>query len=59
MSAGNLKKFINKFKEITDSHSNLNILNDCDSGWLDGANDLMLALRMNIKDLEKFNELND
>ena len=59
MSAGNLKKFINKFKEITDSHSNLNILNDYDSGWLDGANDLMLALRMNIKDLEKFNELND
>ena len=59
MSSGNLKKFINKFKEITDSHSNLNILNDYDSGWLDGANDLMLALRMNIKDLEKFNELND
>ena len=54
-----LNKFIKKFKEITDSHSNLNILNDYDSGWLDGANDLMLALRMNIKDLEKFNELND
>ena len=50
-----LNKFIKKFKEITDSHSNLNILNDYDSGWLDGANDLMLALRMNIKDLEKFN----
>ncbi len=55
----NLNKFIKKFKEITDSHSNLDILNDYNSGWLDGANDLMLALRMNIKDLEKFNELND
>jgi len=53
MSSENLNKFIKKFKEITDSHSNLNILNDCDSGWLDGANDLMNALRMNIKDLEK------
>ena len=59
MSAGNLKKFINKFNEITDSHSNLNILNDCDSGWLDGVNDLMNALRINIKDLEKLNELNN
>jgi len=59
MSSENLNKFIKKFKEITDSHSNLNILNDCDSGWLDGANDLMNALRMNIKDLEKLNELND
>ena len=59
MSAGNLKKFINKFKEITDSHSNLNTLNDCDSGWLDGANDSMNALRINIKDLEKLDELND
>ena len=59
MSSENLNKFIKKFKEITDSHSNLNILNDCDSGWLDGANDLMNALRINIKDLEKLNELND
>ena len=59
MSKESLKKFIKKFKEITDSHSNLNILNDCDSGWLDGANDLMNALRINIKDLEKLNELNN
>tara|TARA_Y100000310_G_scaffold160684_1_gene160459 strand:- start:435 stop:614 length:180 start_codon:yes stop_codon:yes gene_type:complete len=59
MMRENLNKFIKKFKEITDSHSNLDILNDYNSGWLDGANDLMLALRMNIKDLEKFNELND
>ena len=59
MSSENLNKFIKKFKEITDSHSNLNILNDYDSGWLDGANDLMNALRLNIKDLENLNELND
>ena len=59
MSKESLKKFIKKFKEIADSHSNLNILNDYDSGWLDGANDLMNALRINIKDLEKLNELND
>jgi len=59
MSSENLNKFIKKFKEITDSHSNLNILNDYDSGWLDGANDLMNALRINIKYLEKLNELNN
>ena len=59
MSKESLKKFIKKFKEITGSHSNLNILNDYDSGWLDGANDLMNALRINTKDLEKLNELND
>ena len=59
MSSENLNKFIKKFKEITDSHSNLNILNDYDSGWLDGANYLMNALRINIKDLEKLNEIND
>ena len=59
MSKESLKKFIKKFKEIADSHSNLNILIDYDSGWVDGANDLMLALRMNIKDLENFNVLID
>ena len=52
MSSENLNKFIKKFKEITDSHSNLNILNDYDSGWLDGANDLMNALLCRLVDLQ-------
>ena len=79
MSAGNLKKFINKYQEISDCEiarygkssgndskvgtkkkSAREWLNyDKDMSWKQGADDLMNALRMNIKDLEKLNELND
>ena len=79
MSAGNLKKFINKYQEISDCEiarygkssgndskvgtkkkSGREWLNyDKDMSWKQGADDLMNALRMNIKDLEKLNELNN
>ena len=30
-----------------------------DAAWLDGANELMAALKINVEYLEKFNELNN
>ena len=79
MSAGNLKKFINKYQEISDCEiarygkssgndskvgtkkkSAREWLNyDKDMSWKQGADDLMNALRMNIKDFKKLNELNN
>ena len=73
MSAGNLKKFINKYQEISDyeiapndpkmghkKKSAREWLNyDKDIAWKQGADDLMNALRMNIKDFKKLNELNN
>ena len=79
MSAGNLKKFINKYQEISDCEiarygkssgndskvgmkkkSAREWLNyDKDIAWKQGADDLMNALRMNIKDFKKLNELNN
>ena len=54
MSAENLKKFINKYDEIANA-----TMDEEDAGWIKGVNDLMSALRMNIVDLKKLNELND
>ena len=54
MSKDNLKKFIKKYNEIVDT-----TMDEEDAGWLQGVNDLMSALRINIKDLEKYNELDD
>ena len=73
MSAGNLKKFINKYQEISDCEITPNdskvgtkkksarewLNYDKDIAWKQGADDLMNALRINIKDLEKLNELNN
>ena len=72
MSAGNLKKFINKYQEISDyeiapndpkighkKKSAREWLNyDKDTAWRQGADDLMNALRIDIQYLEKYNELN-
>ena len=53
MSKDNLKKFIKKYNEIAST-----TMNEEDAGWLQGVNDLMSALRIDIKDLDKYNELN-
>ena len=53
MSKDNLKKFIKKYNEIVDT-----TMDEEDAGWLQGVNDLMSALRIDIKDLDKYNELN-
>ena len=72
MSAENLKKFINKYQEISDyeiapndpkighkKKSAREWLNyDKDIAWKQGADDLMNALRIDIQYLEKYNELN-
>jgi len=54
MSKDNLKKFIKKYNEIAST-----TMNEEDAGWLQGVNDLMSALRIDIKYLDKYNELND
>ena len=54
MSAQSLKKFIKKYEEIANA-----TMDEEDAGWLKGVNDLMSALRMNIVDLKKLNELDD
>ena len=54
MSKDNLKKFIKKYNEIVDT-----TMDEEDAGWLQGVNDLMSALRIDIKDLDKYNELNE
>ena len=71
MSSENLNKFIKKYQEISDceiapdnpkighkrkSASTKWLNYDKDMAWKQGADDLMNALRMNIKDLEKLNE---
>ena len=53
MSKDNLKKFIKKYNEIASA-----TMDEEDAGWLQGVNDLMSALRIDIKDLDKYNELN-
>ena len=53
MSEENLKKFIKKYKDKTDA------MEEEDAAWLDGANELMAALKINVEYLEKFNELNN
>ena len=72
MSAGNLKKFINKYQKISDCEiapndskvgmkkkSAREWLNyDKDIAWKQGVDDLMEALRIDIEYLEKYNELN-
>ena len=69
----NLKKFIKKYQEISDCEiapndpkighkkkSAREWLNyDKDIAWKQGADHLMNALRIDIKYLEKYNELND
>ena len=54
MSKQNLKKFIKKYNEIADA-----TMDEEDAGWLQGVNDLMSALRIDIKYLEKYNELDN
>ena len=54
MSKDNLKKFIKKYNEIAST-----TMDEEDAGWLQGVNDLMSALRIDIKDLDKYNELNE
>ena len=54
MSKDNLKKFIKKYNEIASA-----TMDEEDAGWLQGVNDLMSALRIDIKDLDKYNELNE
>ena len=54
MSKDNLKKFIKKYNEIASA-----TMDEEDAGWLQGVNDLMSALRIDIKYLDKYNELND
>ena len=54
MSKENLKKFIKKYNDLKEFQ-----MDDEDAGWLQGVNDLMAALRINIKDLEKYNELDN
>ena len=72
VSKENLKKFINKYQEISDyeiapndpkighkKKSAREWLNyDKDIAWKQGADDLMNALRIDIQYLEKYNELN-
>ena len=61
----NLKKFIKKYNQITqnhnipDQHGFIPLMDEEDAGWLQGVNDLMSALRIDIKYLDKYNELND
>ena len=38
---------------------NLMTMDEQDAGWLQGANDLMEALRIDIEYLDKYNELDD
>jgi hypothetical protein len=54
MNKESLKKFIKKYNNIIEA-----TMDEEDAGWLQGVNDLMSALRINIKDLEKYNELDD
>ena len=54
MSKENLKKFIKKYNDLKECQ-----MDEEDAGWLQGVNDLMAALRINIKDLEKYNELDN
>ena len=54
MSKENLKKFIKKYNDLKEFQ-----MDEEDAGWLQGVNDLMAALRINIKDLEKYNELDN
>ena len=54
MSKENLKKFIKKYNDLKEFQ-----MDEEDAGWLQGVNDLMAALRIDIKDLEKYNELNN
>ena len=72
MSGESLKRFINKYQEISDyeiapndpkighkKKSAREWLNyDKDIAWKQGADDLMNALRIDIQYLEKYNELN-
>ena len=73
MSKENLKKFIKKYKEISDCEIAPNdskighkkksekewLKYDKDMSWKHGADDLMKALRIDIKYLQKYDELND
>ena len=54
MSKENLKKFIKKYNDLKEFQ-----MDEEDAGWLQGVNDLKAALRINIKDLEKYNELDN
>ena len=54
MSKENLKKFFKKYNDLKEFQ-----MDEEDAGWLQGVNDLMAALRINIKDLEKYNELDN
>ena len=54
MSKENLKKFIKKYKQITNA-----TMDEEDASWLQGVNDLMEALRIDIDYLDKYNELDD
>ena len=73
VSKENLKKFINKYQEISDyeiapndpkighkKKSAREWLNyDKDIAWKQGADELMAALRIDIDYLKKYNELNE
>ena len=54
MSKENLKKFIKKYKQITNA-----TMDEEDASWLQGVNDLMEALRIDIDYLDKYKELDD
>ena len=54
MSKENLKKFIKKYNQIANTTKNHGSV--C---WLQGVNDLMKALRIDIEYLDKYNELDD
>ena len=54
MSKENLKKFIKKYNQIANT-----TMDEEDAGWLQGVNDLMEALRIDIEYLNKYNELDD
>ncbi|MBC8410407.1 MAG: hypothetical protein H8E12_17045 [Rhodobacteraceae bacterium] len=60
MSIKNLKKFINKYQDVEKliAAPKWTETSD-DAAWKQGADDLMAALRINIEDLEKFNDLDD
>ena len=71
MSKENLKKFIKKYKEISDCEIAPNdsktghkkksarewLKYDKDISWKQGADELMAALRIDIDYLKKYNEL--
>jgi hypothetical protein len=73
MSKENLKKFIKKYKEISDCEITPNdskighkkksarewLKYDKDISWKQGADELMAALRIDIDYLKKYNELDD